>query len=645
MKCMKIFLLFFFILFLYFDVQAQYPKLIVQLKDKGSNSYSLSNPSQFLSARALQRRTRFNIPIDSSDLPVTQRYIDSIRLAGSVAILSTSKWLNQVLIQTTDQNALSKIRSLPFVKNVQAIGLRTANVTVPDKFKEEVKPLEQSPQGDLRTEANTYNYGSNYTQIHIHEGEFLHNKGYHGENIQFTVLDAGFNQYRTITAFDSLRINGQVLGERDFVAFDNSVNEDDSHGMFCLSILSANWPGRMVGTAPKANYWLVRTENAATEYPIEEHNWVVGAEFADSTGSDMISSSLGYNVFDDPTFNHSYNDFYKNSTMVTQGATIAAKKGMIVMNSAGNEGGNSWKYLIFPSDADSVCAVGAVNATGTIAGFSSYGYPGKVKPNIVSVGQGTVIAGFDNQPSSGNGTSFSNPNVAGLIACLWQAFPNFNNMKILDAVYRSSDRYANPDNRYGFGIPNFRIAYQLLKHDQNVALYGNTVLFATPDPFTSQIGATFIGQVTGTAKLDLLKSSGQIITTQNFSIEKEEVYKYTFSNLAGLPKGAYIIRYTDSLTTKSIILQKGLFDTDWLFALPNPFTNSLTVYVKAPETDQVDLRLIDTKGSVLQTVSLTVNQNETRNISFSRANGLPKGIYFVQYISKTQKRIFKLVKL
>jgi serine protease AprX len=643
--CMKTFLLSFLILFLYFNTQAQYPKLIVQLKDKGSNTFSLSNPSQFLSARALQRRTRYNIPIDSTDLPVTQRYIDSIKLSGSVTILSTSKWLNQVLIQTTDQNALNKIRSYPFVKNVQGIGFRTANVTVPEKFKEEVKPLVQPPQGNLRTEADVYNYGSNYGQVHIHEGEFLHNKGYHGQNIQFTILDAGFNQYKTITAFDSIRMNGQVLGERDFVAFDNSVNEDDSHGMFCLSILSANWPGRMIGTAPKANYWLVRTENAATEYPIEEHNWVVGAEFADSTGSDMISSSLGYNVFDDPTFNHTYNDFYKNSTMVTQGATIAAKKGMIVMNSAGNEGGNTWKYLIFPSDADSVCAVGAVTATGAIAGFSSYGYPGKVKPNIVSVGQGTVIAGFNNQPSSGNGTSFSNPNVAGLIACLWQAFPNFNNMKILDAVYRSSDRYNNPDNRYGFGIPNFRIAYQLLKHDQNVALYGNTTLLATPDPFTSQIDATFIGQATGAAKLDLLNSSGQVIATQNFTIEKEEVYKYTFNNLGGLPKGAYTVRYTDSLTTKSVILQKGLFDTDWLFALPNPFTNNLTVYLKAPETGQLDLRLIDAKGSTVQTVSLTLNQNETRNISFSRANGLPKGTYFVQYLSKTQKRTFKLVKL
>jgi serine protease AprX len=643
---MKLIIPLLFIVILLTEAKAQYPKLIVQLKDKANNTFSLNNASQFLSARAIQRRTRYNIPIDSADLPVTQRYIDSLRLAGNVTVLSTSKWLNQVLLQSTDQNAINKIRSFPFVRLVQSIGLRTTDNPVIEKFKEEVKPLERSIQiSQQKIAADYYDYGNSFAQVHIHEGEFLHNKGYRGENMQITILDAGFLQYKTITAFDSIRINGQVLGERDFVAFDNSVNEDDSHGMYCLSILSANWPGKMVGTAPKSKYWLVRTENAATEYPIEEHNWVAGAEFADSTGSDMISSSLGYSEFDDPSFNHTYNDFYKNTTMVSRGATIAAKKGMIVMNSAGNEGGNNWKYIIFPADADSVCAVGAVNASGVIAGFSSYGYPGKVKPNIVSVGSGTVIAGLNNQPSSGNGTSFSNPNVAGLVACLWQAFPNFNNMKILDAVYRSSDRYNTPDNRYGFGIPNFRTAFQLLKKDQNIALYGNQTLFAAPDPFTSQIDVTYIGQTTGSAKLEFLNSASQIVGTQNLTVEKEEVYKYTFSNLNILPPGNYTIKYTDSLSTKSITVQKISLVKDWLVALPNPFQNNLSVYLKAPATGQADVRLVDAKGSIIETMTLQVNENEIRNISFTKVRQLTRGVYFVEYMSKGVKRTIKLVKL
>jgi subtilisin family serine protease len=567
-------------------------------------------------------------------------------MAGNVTILSTSKWLNQVLIQATDQNAINKIQSLPFVSVVQNIGLRTINNNIVERFKEEVQTLEPSAQsGRENTLADYYNYGNSYNQVRIHEGEFLHNKGYRGENMQIAVLDAGFLQYKTITAFDSIRLNGQVLGERDFVAFDNSVNEDDNHGMYCLSILSANWPGRMVGTAPKSKYWLVRTENAGTEYPVEEHNWVVGAEFADSTGCDMISSSLGYYEFDDPSFNHTYNDLYKNTTMVSRGASIAARKGMIIMNSAGNEGGNNWKYLIFPADADSVCAVGAVTTGGVIAGFSSYGYPGKVKPNIVSVGQGTVIAGLNNQPSSGNGTSFSNPNVAGLIACLWQAFPNFNNMKILDAVYRSSNRYNTPDNRYGFGIPNFRTAYQLLKKDENVALYGNQTLFATPDPFTSKIDVTYIAQANGSAKLDVLNPAGQAIATKNFTVEKEEVYKYTFSNLGALPPGTYTIRYTDSLITKSVILKKDSGASDWSIALPNPFQNTFSLILTAPQAGPADVRLMDAKGSLVETISLQLTENETRSITFTKASQLASGVYFIEYISKAKKRTIRVVKL
>ncbi|HEX8331083.1 MAG TPA: S8 family serine peptidase, partial [Segetibacter sp.] len=556
---MKKTLLSLLILFLIVEAKAQYPKLIVQFKDKGSNTFSLANPSQYLSSKAIQRRTRFNIAIDSTDLPVTQRYVDSLRLAGNVIILNRSKWLNQVLIQSTDATALAKIRNMAFVQSVNGVGFRVANNTTSrDKFKETIEPLAPANNNiHQRTAADFYNYGNSAGQVKIHEGEFLHNKGYRGQNIQIAVLDAGFQQYRTVTAFDSIRLQGQVLGERDFVAFDNSVNEDDSHGMYCLSIMSANWPGRMVGTAPKASYWLVRTENAPQEYPIEEFNWVAGAEFADSTGSDMISSSLGYYDFDDPSFNHTYNDFYKNRTSVTKGATFAAKKGLIVMNSAGNAGNNSWKYIGFPADADSVCAVGAVNASGQIASFSSYGYPGKVKPNIVSVGAGTIIAGFNNQPASGNGTSFSNPNVAGLIACLWQAFPTYNNMKILDAVYKSSDRYAAPTDRFGFGIPNFRKAYLSLKKEQNISLYGNDWLFATPNPFSTQIDVRLIGQVNGNARIDLVNSAGQVVATKALLTEIEEVYTNLFDNLGALPGGSYFVKYTDSLKTRSIELQKG----------------------------------------------------------------------------------------
>ena len=641
---MKITLLPLLFFCLVFKANAQYPKLIVQLKDKGNNTFSFSNPAQYLSARAIERRTRYNIPFDSTDVPVSQKYLNDIKNVGAVTILSTSKWLNQVLIETTDQKAIQKIETLPFVKSTKGIGYRSTSLPLDEKLREPITSL-RNASANRSAAIDTYNYGNSYGQVHIHEGEFLHNKGFHGETMQIAVLDAGFLQYKTNSAFDSARMNGQILGERDLVAFDNSVNEDDSHGMQCLSTLVANWPGKMVGTAPKASYWLIRTENAASEYPIEEYNWVVGAEFADSSGCDVVSSSLGYYTFDDPTFNHSYADFYKNTTSVSQGAALAARKGMIVSVIAGNEGNDLWKYIAFPADADSVCSVGGVNSAEVIADFSSYGYPGKVKPNIVSVGVATVIAGVNNQPVTGNGTSYANPNVAGLIACLWQAFPKVNNMKILEAVYKSADKFNNPDNRYGYGIPNFRVAYQLLKHDENMGLYGNDWLFATPTPFTTGIAVKFIGRMDGNATITLLNSAGQMVASQAFVTEKEEVYNYTFINLGNLPAGIYSIRYADGTNTRSITIQKGdVFAKDWLNVQPNPFSDDVTVYIKGQETGEISLRLIDTKGSVVATAHTQLTQNETNTVHFNSLNKLPTGVYFLQYLGKSFKRTIRLFK-
>lgn len=553
---MKLPVLILFTFFLAATAYTQYPKHIIKLKDKANNQYTFSNASQLLSPRALQRRSRYNIKIDSADLPVSKIYVDSLRAAGSVTILSSSRWLNQVLIETTDQSALNKINSLPFVVSSQPVGRRMAN-PLPEKFDEPIITLPLSVALTGRTNADRSLYGLSFGQIRIHEGEYLHNKGYRGEGMQVTVLDAGFFRYRTLSAFDSMRMNGQVAGEIDLVAFDNSVDEDDSHGMYCLSIMAANQPGKMMGTAPKSRYQLIRTENAASEFPIEEHNWVVGAEIADSSGSDVISSSLGYYDFDDPSFNHSYNDFYKNTTMVTRGATIATKKGMIVMNSAGNEGNKPWKYLGFPADADSVCAVGAIDTLGNIGTFSSFGFPGKIKPNIVSVGVNTVIAGLNNQPAYGNGTSYASPNVAGLVTCLWQAFPQFNNMQILDAVYRSSNRYNNPDNRFGFGIPNFRIAYQLL--------------------------------------------------------EKQTI--------------------TSTIS----------FDNEWIVVAPNPFSSSLVVNIKFPESGKSEIRLMDAAGKTVKQLLVAGTQNQLHREEVNTAS-LASGIYMLQVITPNSQQVKKLLK-
>ncbi|HLO37042.1 MAG TPA: S8 family serine peptidase, partial [Lacibacter sp.] len=328
--------------------EAQVSRYIIRFKDKGSTPYTLNNPSAYLSQRAIDRRAKYSIAIDSTDLPVTPRYIDSILMAGNVTVLNTSKWLNSVSIRTNDASALAKINSFPFVQSVSGIALRTNNSSMPvDKYEIERHQQSLSPLKEAGIASDFYSYGSSFAQVNIHNGEFLHNIGLRGQNMIIGMLDAGFNNYLSVKAFDSARTNNQILGVYDFVAKDNSVNEDAPHGMECFSTIGANIPGQFVGTAPKANFYLFRTEDESSEYPIEEHNWVCGAERVDSAGGDVISSSLGYNTFDAPltALNHSYADMDGNTTVAAIGADLAAKKGILVINSAGNEGGNGWKYI------------------------------------------------------------------------------------------------------------------------------------------------------------------------------------------------------------------------------------------------------------------------------------------------------------
>ena len=305
--------------------QAQYTRHIIELTDKRGTVHSLSNPQTFLSAETIARRKQFNIAIDSTDLPVSKVYLDSIAKAGKVEILNSSKWLNQVLIKTSDQAALNKISQFPFVKKRFQIANRP-HTNSEEKFIETITETNLT-QTVASTKATTLNYGNSIKQVNIHEGEFLHNKGFQGNGIKIAVLDAGFFKYQNIAAFDSLKINGQLKMTWDFVDNNASVNEDDAHGMQCLSILAANLPGAFVGTAPASSYYLFRTEDVASEFPVEEQNWLAAAERADSIGAQMISSSLGYNTFDDASFNYTYADMNGKKTMITRGATMASTKG------------------------------------------------------------------------------------------------------------------------------------------------------------------------------------------------------------------------------------------------------------------------------------------------------------------------------
>lgn len=626
---------------------AQYTRHIVAFKDKNGTQGTIANPSAYLSAKAIERRARQNIAIDSTDLPISKAYLDSIASVPGVTILNQSKWLNQVLIRTSDPNALIRINSFPFVRSATGIAPRiipgqTGHVRK-NLIEETELPVDNvKPQGAAGVDLD---YGSTLNQIRIHKGEFLHNLGFTGQAITIAVLDAGFRNYKTNPAFDSVRLQGRVLGEWDYVANHASVTEDDAHGANCFSIIAANRPGLIVGSAPHSRFWLFRTEDVFSEYPVEEQNWAAAAEFADSAGADMISSSLGYSTFDNPAFNYSHAQRDGNTAISTRAADLAAKKGMIVMNSAGNSGNvaSDERYVNCPADGDSVMTVGAVDVNGNLASFSSWGPNGanKLKPNIVSVGQGTVYANSTSgNPAAGNGTSYSNPNAAGLIACFWQAFPELNNMQVLDAVQKSSHKYNNPDMRFGYGIPDFKKAFfTVLQERATFTTYLNPNTCVVTIGWTSKDINTMQYRVqrrlpsdTGFITIGTVNSTGADFRTRGYThidypLDVSGNVQYRVLQVVAdtaVQIGAELVQiHNPCPSSLSPFMSIG----------PNPARdNTVKLFVSTGAViDPMDIVIIDVKGQITKKLRRVVAQG----LSFQEISiaDLPRGMYVVKAYS------------
>ncbi|MEP7168660.1 MAG: S8 family serine peptidase [Bacteroidota bacterium] len=535
-------------------------RYVVQITDKNGTTFSLANPSQYLSLRSIQRRINQSIAIDSTDLPIKSSYISGIAATGA-GILGHSKWLNTVTIQTGSASVLAAVNALPYVSGVVNVGRVAHNPkdNAHDKFKNETllkdkTILSSGNRISSSTNTSSFNYGPSLNQVQMLGGDVMHNNGYTGAGLQIAVIDAGFHNVNSMVAFDSLRAHNQILGTWDFVADDSIVYDPDAdHGSECLSLIGGNWPGNIVGTAPGASFWLLRTEDVFSENIIEEYNWAEAAEFADSAGVDLFSTSLGYTEFDNPAQNHTWADLDGNTAPITRAEDWAAHKGIIVENSAGNEGWGPWYYISAPADADSNIATGAVDAFGNYVDFSGRGptADGRVKPNVMAQGQDTYVADVDNfGVFPGNGTSFAGPLITGMAACLWQCHPTATNMQIISAMQHSASQFNNPDSMMGYGIPNFPAACVYLGEITNTSLHGDNLLISGSNPFHKSLEFTFYSDSNQTIDINLYDLLGNIIYT---SSEKYDViaYKKKFSISANtLSNGIYILK---------VISEKGIF--------------------------------------------------------------------------------------
>ena len=639
------------------ELHAQFTRYIVRFKNKGGTPFTFATPLPYLSQRAIDRRIKYTIAIDSTDLPVTPAYITQVRNVPNVTVLNVSKWMNAVTIQTSSAAAITAINALPFVQNTSGIAARTTEngIVSPNKFELEEKITDLPTQLTEQVSADFFNYGTNsYNEIRLHNGEFLHNIGLRGQGMQIAVIDNGFNNYTALKAFDSVNLNGQVLGTWDFVAREQNVSNDGSHGMNCFSTIAANIPGQFIGKAPKAAFWLYQTEDNASEYPIEEFNWVCGGERADSSGADVISTSLGYYSFDNATLNYTYSNMNGNTTISAIGADLAAKKGMIVFAAAGNEGGNSWRFIISPSDGDSVVAVGAVNAAGIIGGFSSFGpsSDGQIKPDMASVGVSALVQTTSNTVGTSNGTSFACPNMAGLGTILWQAFPEYNNMKIIRALQQAGSKFTTPDDRVGYGIPNMKLAFANLLVDYATSSSTVTGCRVSINWASKDIGAmkydierkapgetvyTKIGQMNSTAGLLLANRNYQFNndltsgTAGNFSYRIRQIIDTAAASFYAV----YIDTTNISISTACIITGTTNPNPtkELVMVQPNPVSgNTVTLVVETPySVSNMPIAVYDAKGRlVMQLKETKVSGRKLIDLNISR---LAKGKYYINVLN------------
>lgn len=437
------------------------------LKDKQGSPHSLEHPGRWLSHKAVERRKRQGIALDSTDLPVSAKYLRQIenslsqrqqgerRSKAEWVIVGTSRWNNTVLVRSNDTTLLRHLATLDCITQSQCVW------TSPDSIDRYVK----------HTYHETFNpwdsikgvtYGNGKDQLEMLQGQRLHNIGLRGKGMTIAVLDGGFQNVNVIPAF----MRGNIIGTKDFV-YPNSpfFYQETDHGTKVLSAMAANVPNVLIGTAPEARYWLLRCEDQQTEQPVEEDYWAMAAEFADSAGVDIINSSLGYNDYDSiPDYYHQ-RDLDGQTALISRTASMLAKKGIILVNSAGNSGMGPWKKISFPADANDILTVGAVNMEKKNAPFSGVGptQDGRVKPDVMALGSPASLISGRGSIIRDMGTSFSTPLVAGLVACLWQALPEKTALEIIELVRQTGSNAKDPDNIFGYGIPNFWRAYMIGK--------------------------------------------------------------------------------------------------------------------------------------------------------------------------------------
>lgn len=508
-------------------VSAQVNRYMVFFKDKAEVPFSTSQPLEFLSQKAIDRRLVQGIDITSQDFPVRAQYIEGVRNAGADAFFST-RWLNGVLVQC-DPAVLPAIQSLSYVDRVEFVA-----------------PLAKLQNGGRKSSAmrgkNNHMGLETENQLRMIGIDRMHEGDYKGEGITIAIFDSGFPGVDISGPFQHIFSEGRFDAgvSYDFVHNTTNVFQYDDHGTEVLSVIAASIPDAFTGGAYEANFQLYVTEDVPSEYRIEEYNWLFAAERADSAGADIINSSLGYYDFDDTGMNYSVDQMDGKTTVVTRAAQWAADRGMLVITSAGNEGNDpSWRIISAPADAVDVLAIGGVNSALQKVGSSSIGpsADNRIKPDLVALGQSVRVVKSNGQISTSSGTSLAAPLVTSLVAGILQRYPDLTNKEIIALLKKTASQSKDPDNLLGYGIPNFAalVNYQEYIPQTNVfeifpnPLMDDTLTVSPADP-----------DLIDSCQVEIISAQGQILARNTVYFNwLNRTYQ---ADLSGLTAGIYYIR-------------------------------------------------------------------------------------------------------
>ncbi|WP_447637606.1 S8 family serine peptidase [Flavobacterium microcysteis] len=508
----------------------------VYFTDKPDAAYYLANPLEMLSQRALDRRTRQNISLDDKDVPIAVSYINQVTASAGITVKAKSKWLNALHIRGTVA-AIQNLENLTFVDHVQFANaaLNTAG-----------RAMRQSQSAVVNKNQETqvsFGYGSSVNQIQMLKGNLLHQQDYTGTGKIIAVMDAGFPNVNTAQPFQRLLNDNKILGGYDFVNRNTNFYTGGTHGTLVLSTMGGYVENQLVGTGPDASYYLFITEDVLDENPVEESYWVEAAEMADSLGVDIINTSLGYFIYNNPSYSYNYSNMNGTTAFISRGADIAFSRGMICVVSAGNSGAGPNPNITAPADAINVLAVGAVAPDSSYASFSSIGpsSDGRVKPDIMAQGQQAVVSDVFGNIVTANGTSFSSPIISGMVACLWQAFPNKTNSEIMQLIKQSAHLYATPNNQFGYGIPDFNkaVTNALATPD-----FSENEFSVYPNPAHSVVNLT-LPELYGEVQIFIYNQLGQEIV--NKEIKKEN----PVLSVENLQSGIYLYKIKAGNTYKT----------------------------------------------------------------------------------------------